>query len=357
MNLYFIFIIVLALFGIEFCFKGGNKEYLSKTNTSCIKGIFILIVFYSHFTQYTHVNMSKDFLMYDLRIFLGQLMVTLFLFYSGFGIFESIKNKKNYVKSMPKNRIFKTWFHFAIAVLAFLILAIILGNQDLSIKRILLSFTGWKHVGNSNWYMFAIICLYITSFLSFTIFNKKEDYKKAIILNYVITIGLILFLSVYKEFYCYNTLLCYNLGMSFSYHKKEIESKLFDYKKYIILLGLTALAFYTLRQLKGINFWYFEIYSMVFSLLVVELSVLVNLKSKALKWFGDKLFWFYILQRIPMIILAEIGLASHPYRFALLAFVGTIILTIVFDFSTKKIDKLIFREKKTKNNGRKLCAE
>ena len=103
MNLYLIFIIVVSLIGIEFCFKNKNKDYLSKTNTSCVKGIFILIVFYSHYVTYTHVNMSKDYLMYDVKIFLGQLMVTLFLFYSGYGIFESIKNKKDYIKNMIKN--------------------------------------------------------------------------------------------------------------------------------------------------------------------------------------------------------------------------------------------------------------
>ena len=348
LNLYLIFIIIISLIGIEFCFKKGNKEYLSKTNTSCIKGIFILIVFYSHFTQYTAVNMSKDFLMYDFKVFLGQLMVTLFLFYSGYGIFESIKNKKNYIKQLPKKRIFKVWFQFAIAVSLFLILQLILKNPDLNIKRILLSYVGWSGLGNSNWYIFGILLLYISSFLSFSIFNKEKDYRKAIILNYILTIILILFLSVYKEIWWYNTLLCYNLGLSFSYHKKAIEEKLFNWKSYIIILFTTTFSFLVLYHLGKENFWYYELCAMSFCLLVVELTVIINLRSKVLKWFGDKLFWVYILQRLPMIILVELGYTSHPYRFALISFIVTIVLVLIVDFISKNLDKLIVKQKDKK---------
>ena len=346
MNLYFIFIVIISLIGIQFCFKNGNKDYLSKTNTSCIKGLFVLIVFYSHFTQYTKVNISKDFLMYDIKMFLGQLMVTLFLFYSGYGIFESIKNKKNYLNDFPKKRILKTWLHFVVAVFLFFILALVLGNQDLSIKRVLLSFIGWNQLGNSNWYIFAIIALYITTLVSFSIFNKKEDYRKAIVLNYILTIVLIMFLSIYKELYCYNTLLCYCAGLTYSLHKEEIEKKLFNRKKYIFILIITILSFFTLYHFKGTNFWYFEVYSIVFCLLVIELSIIINLRSKILKWYGDRLFWFYILQRIPMIVLTELGYSNHPYRFALIAFVVTTVLTGIFDYVMKYLDKFIFKEKK-----------
>ena len=34
-------------------------------------------------------------------------------------------------------------------------------------KTILLSFTGWVGIGNSNWYMFDIFVLYILLFVSF----------------------------------------------------------------------------------------------------------------------------------------------------------------------------------------------
>ena len=41
MNLYLLMILVLTLIGIKITIKTNNKNYLSKENTSCIKGIFI----------------------------------------------------------------------------------------------------------------------------------------------------------------------------------------------------------------------------------------------------------------------------------------------------------------------------
>ncbi len=347
MNLYFIFIVIVSFIGISFCFKNFNKEYLGRVNTSCIKGIFILIVFYSHFAQYTKVNMSRDFLMYDLRMYLGQLMVTLFLFYSGYGIYESIKNKKDYVKKMPKNRIFKTILHFAIAIFAFLVVDWFLG-ESYSLKHVLLSLIGWFNVGNSNWYIFGILCLYTSSFLAFSIFNKKKDNRKAIILNYLLTLIICLFNSKYRPSYCYNTLFCYNLGMSYSYHKDEIERILFDKKKFVIILVILMFSLYTFRKLAPIHWLIFEVYAMIFSLLVVQLSLLVNLKSPILKWFGDNLFWMYILQRLPMKVLKINEYDIHPYRFALISFIITILLAFLFSFVTSKFDKLFFRNKKEK---------
>ncbi len=346
MNLFFVFILIISLIGIEFCFKKGNKDYLSKVNTSCIKGIFILIVFYSHFCQYTDVNMSKDFIMFDIRSFLGQLMVALFLFYSGYGIFESLKSKKGYIEKLPKNRIFKTWLHFAIVIFIFLIVNLLfISNPDLSIKRVLLSFFAWDSIGNSNWYIFSIICLYIITYLSFKIFNNKKDYQKGIALNYLLTIVVMMLLSIYKEDYWFNTMLCYPLGLSYSFHKDIIEEKLFNPKTFIMVLFVTVLSFLTLMKFQKTNFWYYDIYSMIFCLLIVELTVLINLKSPILKWFGDNLFWIYILQRLPMMVLNNIGYNTHPYRFALISFVITIVLTFIFKFLIKYIDKLFFKEK------------
>ncbi len=344
MNLYFVFILLVSLIGIDFCFKKGNRDYLSKNNTSCVKGLFILIVFYSHFLSYTEVNLSKDFIMSDIRMFLGQLMVTLFLFYSGYGVFESIKTKKDYIKKMPKNRIFKTWLHFIIVVFIFLIIDIVF-KENFSIKRILLSFIAWTHIENSNWYILAILCLYGITYISFSIFEKKEDFQKGVILTYIITIVLMMFLSIYKEFWYYNTMLCYCLGLSYSLHKEVIEEKLFNPKTYLMILFVTFCAFFTFMNFKRINYWYFDIYAMIFCLLVVELTVIINIKSKVLLWFGDNLFWIYMLQRIPMLILTLIGYNSHPYRFALISFIVTIILTFIFKYFIKYIDNFLFKEK------------
>ncbi len=346
MNFYLLFLVLISLIGIEFCFRKFNRDYLSKENTSCIKGIFVLIVFFSHFITYTKINTSKDFLMLDLRNFLGQLMVTLFLFYSGYGVYESIKSKKkDYVDRIPKNRIFKTWFHFSIAIFSFFIMNLFLNNSFYK-KDILFSFTGWTSIGNSNWYIFSVLVLYLITYASFKIFDDKKEHKNALVLTWFLTFIVTLFLSRYKPFHYYNTLFCFPFGLTFSYQKEKIETILFNKKKFIFSLILTLFCFFTLRIYSGSNYLYYEFYSILFCMLVIELTMLVNLKSNILKWFGDHLFWFYILQRIPMIVLQKTSISNHPYQFLVIAFLITVFLTAIYSILVNKLDSFLFREKK-----------
>ena len=78
-------------------------------HTQAIKGFFVITIFLSHFSSYVHLETWYD---KPLKIYcslFAQLMVAPFLFYSGFGIFESVKNKGSaYIQTFPKKRFLKT---------------------------------------------------------------------------------------------------------------------------------------------------------------------------------------------------------------------------------------------------------
>lgn len=349
MNLYLLFIFVVSLIGIKFFIKDSNKEYLSKENTTCIKGIFILIVFYSHLCTYIPYQYAKDFLMRALRNFLGQLMVTMFLFYSGYGIYESIKQKKQkYINNIPFKRILITLLNFDIAVLTFAIVNVLIGNEK-TISEILLALTGWGGLGNSNWYIFAILFLYLSTFISFKLFDKND--KNAIKLNWILTIFIMIIIAIYRGEgyeYCYNTLLCYPFGLTYSLYKDKINKILFDNKKYILLFTTTFSIFFLFKKVENINTIYYSISSLLFVLCVLLLSIKVHLKSPILKWCGENLFWLYIMQRLPMLTLSKLGYSNHAYRFALIAFVSTIILSFIYNKIVGNLNKIILNKLENK---------
>lgn len=345
MNLYLLFIIIVSLIGIKVFFKDSNNDYLSKENTTCVKGIFTLIIFYSHCCTYIKTQMSKDFMMLNFRNFLGQLMVTMFLFYSGYGIYESIKKKKNkYIETIPKNRILKTLLHFDIIVLIFALVNYLTGNPK-SLLDILWALTGWGEIGNSNWYIFAILCLYLSTYFSFKIF--ENDNKKAILFNWILTTLLMMIIWIYRGAnmqYCYNTLLCYPLGLTYSYYKEDINKIVFTNSKYIMLLFIVCISFFTIRKIADINTLYYSISSILFVFLIILISVKVKFNSPILKWFGDNLFYIYMLQRLPMIIFSRIGLAgSHAYRFALICFILTVLITFIISKLMNIFDKKVLK--------------
>ena len=138
-----------------------NGAYLSKETTSTINGLFIALVFLSHFSRYS-IYMSNY-----VGQRLGQLIVVMFLFYSGYGCMVQYMAKgRAYLQTFPKKRMLSTLVNFDIAVAVFVVVGLLLG-KSFSIKQVALSFVCWDSVGNSNWYIFAILLCYLAFWLVF----------------------------------------------------------------------------------------------------------------------------------------------------------------------------------------------
>lgn len=328
--LFFILLLILIiLYKSKFYFKDFNRNYISIDQTKCINAIFVILVFLSHSKSYlTLDNIWYNSYYFKINNMIGQLMVTTFLFFSGFGIMESIKSKKqNYINSIPKKRFLNTLLNFDLAVLLFLLCALFVGN-DYSLKRILLSFTGWSSIGNSNWYIFDILILYIFTWVSFKVFNKNNF--KGIISTTILSLFFMYFLMKTKEIHWYNTILCYPAGMFFSHYKNKIENLIFKNNKiYLFISFICIISFILLYKLSKVsNILVYQIVSILFVILILLVSMKFSFKNKILNYLGNNIFWIYILQRIPMIILKHYNINNYnPYLFIIISFVLTIILT------------------------------
>ena len=335
MILSYALIAILSLWGLSIAHDGFHNDYLSKDKTNAIKGISILMVFIGHSLQYITNNGYEfagvgDTLFLLIKRLSGQLVVVMFLFYSGFGIGESFKKKgKEYVDHMPTHRILSTIINFDIAVLFFVLLAPIL-DEPLSIKEIMLSLVGWESIGNSNWYIFCIVACYILSFLVFKFINKNH-----ITISIIISIVAFSFLlSFLKPSYWYNTLWAYPLGILFSFHRKELDCFLKKHwlKSLLIISGLFLISFSIRYGFKGIPY---NILSVCFALLVVILSMKVSIGNKALYWIGANLFPFYIYQRLPMIFISKKYpelLIHYPLVFMSLCLLISLLITYAYKY-------------------------
>lgn len=347
---------------IEFKLKpaGGDNyitDYMSIDKTMAIKGIFIIIVFFSHFNSYVDFSSTLDIAYNENFKLIGQRMVTLFMFYSGFGVMEAIKKKKMpYVHRIPVTRVAGTFFRFDIAVLLFLIMHLILGKGDagMSAKRIILAFTSWGAIGNSNWYIFAILVCYLLTFIAFELFRDKGSYIPSVILLSVLMIAYIIIfhkLELRPTRY-YNTVFCYVLGVYFSIFKNKFD-KLFGSN--IIIWALCLVASIVLTQysyfkwMDNHRLYMYEISMFAFTAAVVLFTMHVSLNNKILRWFGEHLFSVYMLQRIPMIVFEKLGLAKwNIYVYFVVCFALTVVMAYFFEKYVGKLWKLISTPKKKK---------
>lgn len=336
----------VCLYGMQLApLKGFNEGYLSRSDTTAVKGIFVFMVFMSHFTQYYQMNTAFDNPYKWLKSNSGQLVVVMFLFYSGYGIYESLKRKgADYIKTFPVNRCLKTLLHLDIAVIIYLIFDLIIG-QKVTAVNFLLSLVAWKGIGNSNWFMFAIIVQYLLVYIAFTIFRKHRI--PALITVTVLSIAYIVVMQQVKESWWYNTALCLPLGMWYSYFRDGIQKLVMKNNLTYILTGVVVAGIFLVSYLKRREFVFYEIWTLAFAVLVVMLTMKVKFGNKALEWLGNHVFSVYILQRIPMIIFKDIpAVFGSRYIYFAVCFVITVVLSELFDRAMAVVDKKLFKPKK-----------
>ena len=337
--IWFIVVLLLIMFSsVKFSGKDQFQEdYLAKDNTNVIKGIFIFLIVLSHGVQYLDLQGPFDAAYDAVRQHLNQMVVVMFFFYSGYGLAESLKKKGfPYVKGFIKHRFLPVFINLALAIILFLIMDVIIG-KSYPWNTILLAFTGYTAVGNSNWYMFAILATYLLFFVSFLLMKKNDKSKGLMAVGMAIfTILIVAFvfwqIRIGRPKYTYNTVIFVAIGGWYSLLKEHIE-KLFMRKDIIWFAGIAvsviAYALSFQKRWKGIE-WY-TVWAFCFFAITILLTMKVRFHSKFLQFLGEHIFPIYILQRIPMTIMDTLGFSEHKYFFMCIAFAVTLFMVLPFE--------------------------
>lgn len=343
MLVYLLILLVLCASGLRVAKKNEFfSDYLSKEQTTAINGIFVLLVFLSHAVTYLELSGPLDDAYLTLKGYLRQLIVASFLFYSGYGMLESIQKKgMAYVKSIPGKRFSKVLLHMEIAVALFLLTDLAIGKHY-GLKTTLLAFTFWESIGNSNWYIFAILCLYLIVFVSFLACraNKWVGTVLTTVLSLVFAFWMI---RAGKDTWWYNTVILYPAGMWWSLLKPQIDKLLMKNDVvWFLTVGAVLVPYvlcYTRRDTHLV--WYY-LWGVLFMALLVLLTMKVKLGNDILQWFGSHVFSIYILQRIPMMVFTKLGMTDHRYSFITLSLIATLVLAVLFDTLLEKLDGAIW---------------
>lgn len=284
----FLLVLLLAIIGLKF--THFNHDYLSKRQTTAINGAFVLLVFLRHFNQYIELDDSffdKSFGL--INSWLGQLIVVSFLFYSGFGLINGILNKEGYMKRFWLHRFVPVWLSFAICLCFFILTAFIKGGGVIKydLSQILLSFTGWTSVGNSNWYMFVTFALYVSIFFAFAFIPRNKVIISLSVFS-LVSIGLAVFLYFFKPSSWWNTLLCLPFGMWYGLLKNKIDKVMEKTRNYwivtvavFILFAAVWFVFY-----KTGNDLLFIPVALLFALLIVFISMKIVLGNAVIAFLG-----------------------------------------------------------------------
>lgn len=344
-------IFILFVWGGKYCPR-MNDDYLGKDQANAIKGFFILFLTVGHIIVL--VLLANDLYPqsgYGNRIELAlhqrinQLVVVMFLFFSGYGISENVKKSAviqragssekadwgGYIRVIPRRRVLNTWINYAVGIIIYIIFTPLTG-KSFSWSDLPLYLTCQKSIGAPTWYIFIILLCYLTTWLSASLFKKS---RRSLTISHTLMILLVGFvLSLFKEDWWYDTILCYAFGFFYSQYKTELEP--FLIKKWALSLVFTLLflgTFYYISQQRAITWLIsFNLLSICFAMLFIMLGIKFKFGNKAINWCGAHLFPIYMYQGLVYHILFNIGGQSHtfatwsPFAFSLVSIILTIVL-------------------------------
>lgn len=349
-----IYIILCLLTFININIKGLDSffnDYLDLDNIKSVKGIFVWMIFFRHYTGYYKRNKKEICIIIDKSF--SQNIVSLFLFYSGYGINESFKIKGNkYIKTLPiKSGIL--FIKSQIILLIYLCNNLFLGIKT-SLKTYLKAIIFKKGIGNSYWFAFTIISLYIYSFISF-IFIKNQKYN----LFGIFLISIICYLHgifVYnfyhkKQIISVDTIICFVFGFYYSFFRTHLEKIIM--KNDITYLGallIFILIYYYYYIYQNKNIYYISLKNGLFTLISILITMKIKFKNEFLNLLNSHSYSIYLLQRVVMIhIRKKILFNDHEFIRFVVEFLLVIFISIIFDKNSIFIDKIFKLEKFKKN--------
>lgn len=354
MIVFLLLLILLCAFGFKYKKDQKENNYLDKRTTSCVLGLFAIIIFFGHFCRHFDYSPWYDKIAVTfVDTFLSQLIVVPFLFYSGYGIMTQYKQKGDiYLKNFPLQRILKIYLIYLICLLVeFLFNGICTGSFNFNP----LSLTMW----NTRWFIFVITAEYILVWLSFIIFRKHKQVVGLSILLLSIILGIILCLAG-KSSAWYSTIIAFPFGVIYSLYLDKINDFLSKKKRNPFIVLTVSVCLFAISWILVYKFnlardgftsfaYYLEV--VPFMVIILMITYLFNFGNKALLVISNYTVWSYLLQDISFLLfetkLNVSGLNKCFYLIVCIIFTSVLcfILKYAFDFAYKKtIGKLKFKE-------------
>ena len=349
MILFLLVLLAISLYGMKVRPAGFFDDYLSVPKTTSHKGIFIIIILASHIRSYVDMTSHPADASYTaVMSFLGQAMVALFFFYSGYGIYESVKRRPSYFDGFIENRVFKIFMHFGMSVILYWALSTLVLGKSINIDTLVRAFLGFKSIGNSSWFIFTMLLCYLFTFLSFRILRWHP--LLAIGGTVAFTLGFALFIELNSyEALWYDTAFCFPLGFIYSYLKEPLDRVMRKYHAvYYITLVFTVGGYIltTVLYRESRDLILGTVKNLIFSLAVATLSMRLSIHNRVLEWLGRQSFSIYLLHRIPMLLFSHFGiLADNKYLFTLLILATALPLSAGFTWLCAMVDGLIYPKK------------
>lgn len=215
-----------------------EMQYLSNKTFGCIKGWCALGILIHHVYQFSGIlaGTSAGFLFINL----GYWAVGLFIFMSGFGLYESYRMKgTKYIRDFPRNRILTFGITYVLVAIAYMIVDYMLGIRNTPLLY-LMTFTYGSTVISFGWYLQLNMVMYLFFWVVFRFIHGKKARSAGMGILLVLFVELNIKMGI--NYARYAPIFFFVLGIMWSIHKERVEKILS--KVWFLCLAVSFILFF-----------------------------------------------------------------------------------------------------------------
>ncbi|MBE7069794.1 MAG: acyltransferase [Ruminococcaceae bacterium] len=168
----FVILIALALLlflGIKPSkLREWQEEPLSLDRSKAIQGFAAVAIIVHHLAQ----ELAEKAGAIGFFTELGVLFVGIFFFFSGYGLYTSLKTKENYLKGFLKKRLVTILVPFYMCILVFTAAACI-GGMKFTPVQLVGVLSGWFLINQHMWYIVEIAILYLAFYIIYRLIKNR----------------------------------------------------------------------------------------------------------------------------------------------------------------------------------------
>ncbi len=368
---YFVFYSILAILLLFNAQMKGKKfwheDALSLPVSKEILGFATVGIMLHHMSQ-TIQFAGEDAGILWFMVDIGVCFVGLFFFFSGYGLYKSLKTKENYLKGFLKKRLLAIVIPFYVCNFVF-IAGSALAGYSFEKGELLPYLTGFVLMNSQMWYLVEIFFLYLLFYVVFK-FIKNDTIACIVygVCTILLMVGSLLLghdkttasggLWFHGEWW-YNATLLIWMGILFSKYEKQILT--FCRKYYGIMVAAFAILtciFYseTMHMLKTKGYWYewesYPGYAEKFQTLAVQLPFIIcfviffvllmqkiKFSNKVLQFLGEISLELYLIHNLFILYLP----IKNRVFFIFAVYIAGIALAALLHIVDKKIIGLFHR--------------
>lgn len=344
--------VILLLFVIFYkCnYRFGTNfydNYLGVNESKSMKGIFALVVVLHHLAI---LSVQRNYLVV-VFLYVGNLAVGVFFFYSGYGLMNSLQNKDKYLNNFILKRLPNILIPFWMGNLIYLLFSIIIYKQSYNLSNLLLLLSGFTLINAHTWYIIAILIFYISFYLSFKYFETK---KAILCVAFSNVIYYLICYLIGKGVFFYNSCFLFVLGIIWAYKYESITS--FFRKKYYVKLSIIFVLFSIFKKfeytfnlytpeicVKLVSPFFGNLASIAFVVICILFMMKLKIVNSINKFLGEISLELYIIHGLFLYYFYTVDIIHNVNRYY---FIFTITVSIILAYILKLLFKFLLNNYK-----------